>query len=351
MFSAFMIALITALLLTPASSRLACSMGLVDKKQKRAGNGIPTLGGVAVFIGFTVSVLAGIFVFSLFPGVTIADTPLSWRALSVMVTGSGFLMVVTGFIDDRFELNPTTKLVLHSTVALAAGAFFVMNGAQVRLFLEAGNNWIAVPVTLLWLVGITNSTNLLDHADGVTAGVGAISALFFAALNFINGNPAVSYLSVALAGAAIGFLFYNFPPASTYMGDSGSNFIGFMLGIIAILGVYTPRGSIPHLAVASPVLILAVPLVDTVMVLFYRRSRGTPLFQGDNNHLAHRLMRMGHSKRTAAVMLYLFSAIMGTTALLLPTLRPYQAVLAFLNATGVITVFAIFIARGERRTQ
>jgi UDP-GlcNAc:undecaprenyl-phosphate GlcNAc-1-phosphate transferase len=343
------VALVFSLLLTPLMSRLAGKLGFVDRGNRSGSSGIPVMGGVAVFLGFAAAIVAGMLIFPVLPGESIADTPLSWQSICILVLASGFLMALTGFLDDRFELSPRTKLLLHSVVVLIAGAFFVVNGAQVHLFLEGGRiAWLAAPITLVWLLGITNSVNLLDHADGVTAGVSAISALFFAALNVMHGNPAVAFISVALAGASIGFLFYNFPPASTFMGDCGSNFLGFMLGIIAVLGVYTPRGSIPYLAVLSPLLIVAVPLVDTVMVLVYRKKHGSPLFQGDKNHLAHRLMRMGYSKRTTVFMLYIFSVILGTTALLLPTLQPYQAVLAFVNAIGVISIFALFISQGEK---
>lgn len=349
LFTALMISLILTLILTPLASRIAMKLGMVDGDSEEKSSRIPSIGGLAIFLGFAASITAGMIIFPVLPGQIVADTSISWRSLCTLILASGLLMTITGFIDDRIELKPSTKLLLHSLVAAVAGAFFILKGAQVRLFLDTGGvNWLAAPLTLLWLLGITNSINLLDHADGVTSGIVAIAAFFFATLNFLNGNPDIAFVSVAVAGASIGFLFYNFPPASTYMGDCGSNFLGFILGIIAVLSIYTSSDSIPHLAVMSPILILAVPLVDTVMVLVYRRRRRAPLFQGDKNHLAHRLIRMGYSRKTTVLMLYIFAVIMGTTALLLPTLKPFQALLAFVNAAGVITVFAIFIAHGER---
>ena len=349
LLTSMVIGLVVSLILTPLMSRLAGKWGFVDGRKQTENVGIPVMGGVAIFLGFAAAIVAGMLIFPVLPGESIVDTPLSWRSICIFMLVSGFLMALTGFLDDKFELSPRMKLFLHSIVAIVVGTLFVVNGAQVRLFLEGSHvAWLTAPVTLIWLLGITNSINLLDHADGVTAGVSAIAAIFFTALNFMHGNPAIAFISVALAGASLGFLFFNFPPASTFMGDCGSNFLGFMLGIIAVLGVYTPRGSIPYLAVLSPLLILAVPIVDTVMVLIYRKSRGAPLFQGDRNHLAHRLMRMGYSRRTTVIMLYIFSVILGTMALLLPTLRPYQAILAFINAIGVISVFTIFVAHGEK---
>jgi len=327
-------------------------LGATDRKQGNAESQVPTTGGLAVFLGFAVSMVAGMIVFPVLPGQIVADTGISWRPLCVMMLAAGLLMTATGFIDDRIYLKPVTKLVLHSLVVVAAGIFFILKGAQVRLFLDTGGlNWLAVPITLAWLVGITNSFNLLDHADGVTSGIAAISAFFFALFNYINGHPDISYISIAIAGASIGFLFFNFPPATIYMGDSGSNFLGFMLGVVAVLGVYTSGDTNPYLAVVSPLLILAVPLVDTVMVLLYRKKSGKPLFTGDKNHLAHRLMRMGYSRRTTVVLLYIFSIVMGTTALLLPTLNSFQVILAFVNAAGAVAVFSIFIAHGDRGTK
>lgn len=351
LLTSLVVALVVSLLLTPFTSRLAGKWGFVDGKNKPGNQGIPVMGGVAVFAGFAVAIVAGMMIFPVLPGENIADTSISWHSMCILMLVSGFLMALTGLIDDKYELSPLLKLILHSIVAIVAGALFLMNGAQVRLFLDGSSlAWLTAPITLIWLLGITNSINLLDHADGVTAGVSAIAALFFAALNYMHGNPAIAFISVALAGASIGFLFFNFPPASTFMGDCGSNFLGFMLGIIAVLGVYTPQGSIPYLAIFSPILILAVPIVDTVMVLIYRKNRGAPLFKGDKNHLAHRLMRMGYSRRTTVLILYIVSIVLGTLALLLPTLRPYQAVLAFVNAIGVIALLSIFVINGEKGT-
>lgn len=346
LFTAMMISLVLTLVFTPLTSRLASRLGMLDG----GSGGVPVIGGIAVFAGFSASIAAGMMIFPVLPGQSVTDTGISWQVLCTLILIFGFLMTVTGFIDDRMVLKPSVKLLLHSLVAVVAGVFFVMNGASLRLFLDVGGlNWMAAPITLIWLLGITNSINLLDHADGVTAGTTAIAAGFFAVLNYINGNPDIAFISIALAGAAAGFLFYNFPPASIYMGDCGSNFMGFMLGIIAILGVYTSRSTIPYLAVISPLLILAVPLVDTVMVLLYRKRNGAPLFRGDKNHLTHRLVRMGYSGKTAVSILYLLSVILGTTALLLPTLNRMQALLAFINAAGVVAVFTIFIVRGARR--
>ena len=286
------------------------------------------------------------------PEGNIADTPLNWQSLGFMVVGGGFLLALTGLLDDILELSPRTKLMMQSLSALAVGVYFVVKGAQVSLFLSGGSlAWLAAPITLIWLVGITNSLNLLDHADGLAAGITAIATAFLTVINLTAGNEAIAFVCAALSGASCGFLVFNFNPASIFMGDCGSNFLGFLLGIASVLGVYTQNGSIREIAVFSPLLVLAVPLLDTLLVLIYRKRRGVPLMSGDRNHLAHRLMRIGLSHKEAVLLLYAVGILMGILALLLPTLKPYQAVLVFAHAAGFSVIIAFFISRGEKRNK
>ncbi|MBN1435324.1 undecaprenyl/decaprenyl-phosphate alpha-N-acetylglucosaminyl 1-phosphate transferase [Candidatus Fermentibacterales bacterium] len=348
---AFLIAAAVTIAATPAVRMLATRLDFVDHPgdRKRHHCATPLMGGLGIYLAFSLAVLAGVL---FWPGLAQghhSDTPLQLVPLSVMMIGGGLVMVIVGLLDDRFELRPRTKLVLHTAAALLAGLYFVWRGAQVTLFLNAVP-WLAGVVTLLWLVGITNSLNLLDHADGLAAGAGGIASLFFMIINLLNGNEAVAFICAALAGASFGFLVFNFSPASVFMGDAGSNFIGFTLGVIAVLGVYTPQGSIRELAVLSPILILAVPILDTILVAEYRLRRGAPLFAGDRNHLAHRLMRIGFSAREAVGVLYSLGILLGLLALLLPTLHSYQAVLVMANALGVSIIVALFIRNGERKS-
>ncbi len=344
-------ALLASLILTPLAKRAALRLKLVDRPGRRKNHPLatPLLGGAAVYLSFAATIAAGLLFWGGLSEGTIADTPLNWQSLGVMVLAGGFLLALTGLLDDILELRPGTKLALQTVSALAVGVFFVLKGAQLNLFLSGGPlAWLAAPVTLVWFVGITNSLNLLDHADGLAAGVAAIAAAFFAIINLLAQNEAVAFVCAALAGAACGFLVFNFNPASIFMGDCGSHFLGFMLGVLAMLGVYTPDGSIRELSVLAPLLVLAVPLLDTLLVLLYRRRHGAPLLTGDRNHLAHRLMRIGLSHRESVVLLWVVGGLMGTLALLLPTLRPYQAVLVIAHAAGFAVVFAFFISRGER---
>jgi len=350
--SAFLIALVVSLFATPLTRIIALRLNFIDKpdERKKHSSATPLLGGLAIYVAFSVAILIGLFVWSSMSDGVVSDTPLDWKSLALLVLAGSALMAGTGLLDDILGLSPGTKILLHTASVLIVGFLFIFRGATVRLFLAgSGVPWLAIPVTLIWLVGITNSVNLLDHADGLAAGVSAIAAAIFAIINLLYGNYAVAFISAALAGAALGFLTFNFNPASLFMGDCGSNMLGFMLGIIAVLGVYTPEGSIRQLSVFTPILVLAIPLVDTGFVLLYRKRSGAPLLAADRNHLAHRLMRIGLSHREAVLIIYLIGILIGVLALLLPTLKPYQAMLVFVHAAGVIALFAFFIHKGERQ--
>jgi len=347
--AAFLAPLTLTLLLTPVSKRLALMLKLVDRPDARKQHLLttPLLGGMSIFVSFAAVVVAGMLLWDS-PGSAVV--PLGWQSLCALILIGGGLMTVTGLVDDILGLSPIMKLLLHTFSALVVGIIFVYKGALLNLFLTGSSSaWLAAPVTILWLVGITNSTNLLDHADGLAAGVSSIAAAFFAIINALSGNFEVAYLSAALSGAAAGFLFFNFTPASIFMGDCGSNMLGFMLGIIAVLGVYTPTGSIREISVLAPLLILAIPIIDTVFVIVFRRKHGKPLFNADRNHLAHRLMRLGLSHSEAVLVLFVVALLMGIMALLLPTLAPYQAMLVFLHAVILVVLFAFLIRRAEAR--
>ncbi|MEN8209598.1 MAG: MraY family glycosyltransferase [Candidatus Fermentibacteria bacterium] len=344
---AFTAALSVSLLMTPLARRIALKYSLVDKpnQRKRHLMTTPLLGGMAIYISFAVTILAGML---LLEGVT-GMIPFGWKSFCIMVIAGAGMMSIVGLVDDILGLSPLIKLALHTVAAVLVGFVFVTQGALLNVFLTGSSYaWLTAPLTVIWLVGITNSVNLLDHADGLSAGTSGIAAVFFTIVNLISGNYSVAFLSAALAGSTIGFLFYNYNPASIFMGDCGSNMLGFMLGIIAVLGVYTPEGSIREIAIFTPVLILALPMIDTAFVLQYRWKNGKPLFDADRNHLAHRLMRLGLSHTQAVIVLLVVAALMGTLALLLPTLKPYQAVLLFAHAFGLVVLFSFFMNRAEK---
>ena len=344
-------ALTLSLSFTPLARRLALRIDLVDRPDGRKKHLLttPLLGGLAIFFSFASVLVAGMLLW--IPGDT-GMLPLDWGPLCLLLLAGAGLMTVTGLVDDMLGLKPIMKLVLHTISALVVGYIFVTKGALLNLFLTGSSvAWLAAPVTILWLVGMTNSLNLLDHADGLAAGISTIAAVFLAIINLLSGNYQIAFISAALAGATGGFLFFNHTPASIFMGDCGSNMLGFILGVIAILGVYTPEGSIREISILAPLLVLSIPLIDTVFVLLYRRKSGMPLFDADRNHLAHRLMRIGLSHREAVMVLFVVAILMGILALLLPTLAPFQAVLVLIHAVILVTLFSFFIKRAEKRTE
>jgi len=341
-------ALTLTLALTPLMRRLALKLDIVDSPDRRKKHLLttPLLGGLSIYISFSIVLVAGMLLWT--PEST-RMVALEWKPLCLLLLAGGGLMAVTGLVDDMLGLKPLMKLVLHTISALVVGYIFVMKGTLLNLFMTGSSAaWLAAPLTILWLVGMTNSLNLLDHADGLATGVSMIAAIFFAVINYLFGSYQIAFISAALAGAAGGFLFFNSTPASIFMGDCGSNMLGFILGVIAIMGVYTPAGSIREISVLAPLLVLSVPLIDTVFVLLYRRKAGKPLFDADRNHLAHRLMRIGLSHSEAVKVLYIVATLMGILALLLPTLAPYQAVLLLCHAIILVALFSFFIKRAEK---
>lgn len=345
---AFAAALSASLLLTPLARMLALKLGLMDRPRGRKKHlmSTPLLGGMAIYLAFAATIAGGMHLLEAGESMI----PLSWGTLCVMAIVAAGLMSVVGLIDDILGLKPVVKLLLHTVAAVLAGTFFITRGALLSIFLTGSSlAWLSIPITVIWLVGITNSVNLLDHADGLSAGTCAIAAIFFAIVNMITGNYTVAFISAALAGATIGFFVYNYNPASIFMGDCGSNMLGFMLGIIAVLGVYSLEGSMREIAIFTPILILALPLIDTAFVLRFRWKTGKPLFSADRNHLAHRLMRVGLSHDEAVKVLLAVALLMGVPALLLPTLQPYQAILVFAHALGLVILFSFFMHRAETR--
>jgi UDP-GlcNAc:undecaprenyl-phosphate/decaprenyl-phosphate GlcNAc-1-phosphate transferase len=349
---AFLVSLSLSVLATPLARIAALKFGLMDRPRGRKKHlmSTPLLGGMAIYLSFALTILLGLIMINSELDRVRGMLPIQWGTLCVMVMVAGGLMALVGLLDDILGMKPSVKLLFHTLAAVLAGVFFITKGALLSIFLtESSLAWLTVPITVFWLVGITNSVNLLDHADGLSAGTCAIAAIFFALVNILSGNYPVSFISAALAGASVGFFFFNSNPASIFMGDCGSNMLGFMLGIIAVLGVYTPAGSTREIAIFTPVLILALPLIDTTFVITFRWKNGRPLFSADNNHLAHRLMRIGLTHQQAVRVLLVVAVLMSIPALLLPTLSQYQAILVFVDALGLVALFAFFMHHAEKR--
>ncbi|MFA5089565.1 MAG: hypothetical protein WC510_00870 [Candidatus Omnitrophota bacterium] len=289
----FFLPFLLSLMLTPVVRRLALRCGLVSYPRADRWHKHPTalLGGTSIYLAFMLSVislgLANKNVFGLFVGAT--------------------ALFIVGLFDDKFHFTPYTKLFIQ----IVCGCIAVLFGVVIGLPLGA---LIVIPLTLLWIVGVTNSFNLLDNIDGLAAGIAAISSfmLFFSSLLFTNNQ--FGMYSLVLAGAALGFLPYNFNPAKIFMGDSGSMFLGYSIAVISISGT-TRHISNLFATVLIPVLILSVPIFDTLFVMVMRRIRGKRIFAGGTDHTSHNLVALGLSPKKTVLLLYIISIALGVIAL------------------------------------
>ena len=292
---AFIMSFVFALYQTPIIGKAALQLGIVDKPDgglKKHEDAIPYLGGIAVFVAF-------LFTVAVF-------TDFGQETLGLLLSGSIALMV--GLIDDFGAMTPSQKLLGQTLAALV----LIKSGIYIKLeFLPI---WVALPLTVLWILAVTNALNIIDILDGLAAGVSVIAALSIAIANFMAGRGAVAFLSLVLAGSVLGFLRYNFHPAKIYLGDAGSLFIGFMLAALSMNAGYT-RANL--LAVVSPVLILGIPLFDLTLVMWIRWRNGIPVMKGSPDHFALRLRRLKLSVRETAITTYILGALLSTVALLM----------------------------------
>jgi UDP-GlcNAc:undecaprenyl-phosphate GlcNAc-1-phosphate transferase len=292
----FVLSCVCALVLTPVMRKAALQIGLVDRpdgKLKTHENVTPYLGGVAVYLAFLFTAGA----------LTSFD---SAEVLGLLLSGS--IILIVGLIDDFGALTPWQKLLGQTLAALV----LVRSGTYVKLtFLPW---YVAVPLTVLWIIAVSNAMNIIDILDGLASGVAVVAALLVAAANFMAGRNDQAFLSLILAGATLGFLRHNFHPARIYLGDTGSLFIGFMLAALSLNAGYTRMN---RLALLTPILILGVPLFDLAFVMWTRWRKGIPMMKGSPDHFALRLRRCKLSIRETAVTAYVVAALFGGVGLLM----------------------------------
>jgi UDP-GlcNAc:undecaprenyl-phosphate GlcNAc-1-phosphate transferase len=310
--AAFLSSLVASLLLTRYVRNHAVSRGWVSGATSQHhihGTPLPRFGGVAIYLSF-VSIIALVLVASVFiKGIPPVSTyTVAWLVLCATVV---FLL---GVYDDLRSASPWLKIAVQvfAAMLLYFGGFRVLNVPFV--FGEEGFGWIALPLTVLWVLLITNAFNLIDGLDGLAGGSALFSTLTVFTIALINGNTLVALLAVTLGGAIVGFLRYNFNPATIFLGDCGSLFIGFMLSALAIVGSQKASTTI---AVAIPVVSFGLPVLETLISILRRFLNGQPLFSGDRQHIHHKLLERGFSHRQAVILLYAVSAIFGLLSLLL----------------------------------
>lgn len=294
-FLIFASALVIAFVGTPIARKIAPKLGFMDYPSPRKVHErpMPKLGGVAIYVAF---ILALIFAGNRFYVSQLLSILLGATIVSFM-----------GIWDDRWGLRPVAKLAIQVFAAL----LLYLTGVRVQLF---PHHYLNLPIHLLWVVGITNALNLLDNMDGLSSGVAVVASAFFLFLAAMNGQFLVGALAAALLGGCLGFLFYNFNPATIFMGDSGSLFIGFILSAVGIKLRFPYN--IPTVTWMVPVIVLWVPIFDTTLVVLSRLRRGlNPLTNPGKDHLSHRLVAMGMSKRETVMAIYLMSGGLGLLAL------------------------------------
>ena len=317
--AAMLTAAVVALITTPVVRALAFRVGAVDvpKDGRRMhDHPIPRMGGLAIFFGFLLSVLV-------FLPLTL---PLRGMLLGAVV------IVILGIFDDIYALGAKLKLAVQICAALIAvlmgNRIFLLSNPNIFSsdpFWELG--WLSIPISVLWIVGITNAVNLIDGLDGLACGVSTISSMTLLVIALTVSEPDVAVLTAALAGACIGFLPYNLNPAKIFMGDTGSTFLGFVLAVVSIQGLFKLYAI---MSFAVPFLVLALPIFDTCFAILRRVSHGQSPMTPDRGHLHHRLIDMGFSQKQAVAVLYVISAILGLSAVVLATTGVVKAMLFLL---------------------
>jgi UDP-GlcNAc:undecaprenyl-phosphate GlcNAc-1-phosphate transferase len=323
---AALVAFAVAAALTPVAARFARRIGAVDGVKERglAKAHTPLLGGLAIFAG---ALVAGLIFL-----------PDNQRTEGILAAAA--LITIVGALDDVYELNPAVKLAGQ----IAAGVVLVASGVQVEAFtfpfvhrVDLGN--LGGPVTVLGLVLLMNVVNFSDGIDGLAAGVCAISAVAFSIIAFDLGRNTAGVLAAIVCGAALGFLLFNFHPASIFMGDCGSNLLGGLLGAVIIEGTLKTNALI---ALVGPLVVLAVPFLDTGFVVAKRLKYRRSPFRGDSNHFHHRFHRIGFSQRRAVLYLYAWTLIMAGDAVALRFI-PYSERSGHLNSGWAVLMGGLLL--------
>ncbi|MHC5251335.1 MraY family glycosyltransferase [Listeria kieliensis] len=287
------ICLLASLILTPFIRQLALYFDVTDKPDKRRVNvkPIPSLGGLAIYISFSI----GLFLLPI-------DKVILWPIFI-----SGTVMMFTGFIDDLFEIKARYKLLGQ---VVAAFIIVFWGGITIEFVnLPFGGELhfgvFSIPLTILWIVAITNAVNLIDGLDGLAAGVSTIALITILGMAFIMSDPVVIMLSALLIAATLGFLPFNFNPAKIFMGDTGALFLGFSISVLSVMGFK----NVTFISLIVPILILGVPISDTIIAIIRRMVTKQPLAMADKSHIHHQLMGLGFTHRQTVILIYAISAL------------------------------------------
>ncbi|MDE6182488.1 MAG: undecaprenyl/decaprenyl-phosphate alpha-N-acetylglucosaminyl 1-phosphate transferase, partial [Eubacteriales bacterium] len=309
--AAFSISFLIALFATPLAKKISYKIKAIDYPKSRGLNKepMPRMGGIAIFLGFIITV----FILSFFV------KEFHTRQFYGFILG-GFIIVILGIFDDIYELGAKIKFIVQLIVAFIV----VYSGTRIDVIMWPFWQYLkpfSALITMIWIIGLINAVNLIDGVDGLAAGVSSIASLCLMVLCIISGSSLAVVLTAILAGSCLGFLPRNFSPAEIYMGDTGATFLGYVLAVTSCIGVYK---SYAVLSIVISILAVALPILDTLFAMIRRALSGKPLMSADRGHLHHRLIDSGYSHKQAVIILYglsLFSAIIA----ILIAIQDYKA--------------------------
>lgn len=316
------ICFVASLIITPLVKRFAIKIGATDKPNHRKVHQkiMPRLGGLAIYISFVIGVLI--------------LKPMDVYATPILI--GSVIIIITGFLDDMTELSAKWKLLGQ----IVAAVVVVLGGVQVEFinlpfgYGELHFGYMSIPLTIFWIVAITNAINLIDGLDGLAAGVSSIALITISGMAFLKGDVFAMTMGLIVLVSTVGFLFYNFHPAKIFMGDTGALFLGYMIAVLSLLGFK----NITAISLIIPVIVLGVPISDTLFAIIRRIVHKQPLSAPDKSHLHHCLLRLGFSHRQTVLLIYAMAAMFGLAAFIFSMSTMWGAVIL-----GVILLLAIEI--------
>lgn len=322
----FLLALFVSYILTPYIKNIAFMIGAVDRPDARKVHSkvMPRLGGLAIYIAFFLSVVASL--------------ELTRDIVGILLGGT--VIVAVGVLDDKYQLPAKVKLLGQ----IAAAAILIIFDIKIEWINNPFGgyfylDYLSVPLTIFWVISFTNVVNLIDGLDGLAAGVSAIASITVILVAVQMDYYHIAVLTAALAGGIIGFIRYNFNPATIFMGDTGSMFIGYMLAAVSVYGAVKTAATI---ALIVPAIALGLPIIDTAFAILRRYNNGRPIFQPDKGHLHHRLLAMGLNQKQAVLLMYGISAALGIAAVLWAEMDGFFSAL-------VIAIIITAVAVGARK--
>lgn len=311
LYLVLVLAFFASIVLTPLVKRLAFRVGAVDRPNYRKVHAriMPRLGGLAIFGSF----LIGYFILRPVDPISNAVEPAFIPITTAIIIGA-FIIIITGLFDDMLEITAKAKMLgqLLAAVIVVVGGGLEISFINLPFGGEIDFGYFSIPLTIIWIIGITNAINLIDGLDGLAAGVSSVALITLSIMAFIMGDVFVMSTAAILAASSIGFLYYNFHPAKIFMGDTGALFLGFMISVLALMGFK----NVTMVALIIPIIMLGVPISDTFFAIVRRVREKQPISAADKSHLHHCLLNIGFSHRQTVLIIYGIAALFGLAALL-----------------------------------